>query len=367
MWHSLMASNDLKESLISQSFHGKESKNAVKRRRFRRVKSAPLNELTLGEIDGSIASTRRCESQFESLHPSLTGVAIYLFIYLVIGGICFYLVRHQINGLKTNGIVDALYLCIVTMTTVGYGDLVPQSVLGKLFACAFVFIGMALVGLVLSKGADYLVEKQEALLVRALHMRQKLSPGDIMKEIETNKSRYKFILALVFLLILVMTGTIFLTCVEKLDIIDAFYCVCCTITTLGYGDRSFSTEGGRLFAVVWILMSTICLAQFFLYLTEINTEKRQKHLVHCVLTRHMTNVDLEAADIDEDGVVGAAEFVLYKLKELGKITQDDISLMMEEFEELDVDQSGTLSVSDLALAQSSPQAKDLTSDQGRPC
>lgn len=63
----------------------------------------------------------------------------------------------------------------------------------------------------------------------------------------------------------------------------------------------------------------------------------------------------------------AAEFVLYKLKELGKITQDDISLMMEEFEELDVDQSGTLSVSDLALAQSSPQAKDLTSDQGRPC
>lgn len=36
-----------------------------------------------------------------------------------------------------------------------------------------------------------------------------------------------------------------------------------------------------------------------------------------------------------------------------KITQEDIRLVMEEFEALDVDQSGTLSASDLTLAQSS--------------
>lgn len=46
-----------------------------------------------------------------------------------------------------------------------------------------------------------------------------------------------------------------------------------------------------------------------------------------------------------------AEFILYKLKEMGKISQEDISLVMQEFEELDVDQSGTLSVSDITLAQ----------------
>lgn len=48
----------------------------------------------------------------------------------------------------------------------------------------------------------------------------------------------------------------------------------------------------------------------------------------------------------------AAEFVIYKLKEMGKISQEDISLLLEEFEYLDVDQSGTLSTSDLVLAQS---------------
>lgn len=132
-----------------------------------------------------------------------------------------------------------------------------------------------------------------------------------------------------------------------------FYCMCSTITTLGYGDKSFSTEAGRVFAIFWILTSTVCVAQFFLYLAELNTERRRKELVKLVLTRRITYVDLEAADLDNDGVVGAAEFIIYKLKEMGKINQEDIALVMEEFEDLDVDQSGTLSTSDIMLAQSS--------------
>ncbi|TYH30488.1 hypothetical protein ES288_A01G099400v1 [Gossypium darwinii] len=268
-----------------------------------------------------------------------------------LGTICFYTTRTQIKGDKTNGILDALYFCVVTMTTVGYGDLVPNSDLAKLLACAFVFTGMALVGLVLTKAADYLAEKQEILLVKALHMNQKVGELQVLKEIETNRVKYKFYTTLIILVVLILSGTIFLYKVENLGLVDSFYCVCSTITTLGYGDKSFSTEGGRIFAVFWILASTICLAQFFLYVAEVNTENRQRALVKWVLGRRTTNVDLEAADIDDNGVVGAAEFVLFKLKEMGKICQQDISVIMEEFENLDVDQSGTLSVSDISEAQ----------------
>lgn len=38
---------------------------------------------------------------------------------------------------------------------------------------------------------------------------------------------------------------------------------------------------------------------------------------------------------------------------MGKINQEDIALVMEEFEDLDVDHSGTLSNSDIMIAQSS--------------
>ncbi|GMH05804.1 hypothetical protein Nepgr_007644 [Nepenthes gracilis] len=335
--------------------HNCNGRPALKRR-YRRCRSAPVVDYV--PLEGSTdQSIQHSQFLFGNLHPSFTKVCAYLSIYLGVGVTCVYIIRYQIEGKKTKAIVDALYFCIVTMTTVGYGDLAPNSVLAKLLACAFVFSGMALVGVILSKGADYLVEKQESLLVRALSMRQKLGPGDIMKEIEMKKVRYKCFTVLAFLLVLVTIGTIFLVLVEKKDVVDAFYCVCCTITTLGYGDQSFSTEGGRVFAVFWILTSTICMAQFFLYVAELNTERRQRALVKWVLTRRVTNVDLEVADMDNDGVVDATEFILYKLREMGKITQEDISLVLKEFEELDVDQSGTLSLSDITLAQSTPRPR----------
>ena len=51
----------------------------------------------------------------------------------------------------------------------------------------------------------------------------------------------------------------------------------------------------------------------------------------------------------------AAEFIVYKLKEMGKIDEKDISGIMEEFEQLDYDESGTLTTSDITLAQTASQ------------
>ncbi|EHA8588104.1 Two pore potassium channel a [Cocos nucifera] len=322
----------------------------AKKKRFLRCRSTPPEDFTLESIRHG-ASFPDLKLIFSNFRPSFKQVSLFLVIYLGAGVVCFYLVKDQIKGEKTNGILDAIYFCIVTMTTVGYGDLVPNSVTTKLLACAFVFTGMAIGALLLSTAADYLVEKQEALIIKALHMRCKHGQAHTLKEIETNRVKYKFYTTTLLLTVLVLIGTMFLLKVEKLNLVDAFYCVCSTITTLGYGDKSFSTKGGRVFAVFWIMTSTICLAQFFLYLAELNTQNRQKLLAKWVLTRRMTFMDLEAADLDDDGVVGnlamvvvldtysAAEFIIYKLKEMGKITQEDIALVMEEFEELDVDQS----------------------------
>lgn len=324
---------------------------STKSRKLRRCRSAPIVETVLqgSNYDRFLEGPK---SIFDQLNPHFKRVAIYLFIYLSIGTACFDLVSNQISGEKTFRILDSIYFCIVTMTTVGYGDLLPNSTTAKLLSCAFVFSGMALIGLSLSKAADCIVENQEILLVKALHLRQKANSMEILKEMETNRVRYRCIILSVLLAILIASGTIFLTTVEKMEIVDAFYCVCSTITTLGYGDKSFSTPAGRVFAIFWILMSTICLAQLLFAFAEFYTESRQRSLVKWVLTRRTTAADLEAADLDDDGVVGAAEFVIYKLKEMGKINQEDVSLIMEEFKNLDVDESGTLSPSDIYLAQS---------------
>ncbi|XP_073030053.1 two-pore potassium channel 1-like [Primulina eburnea] len=340
----------LSTALLSHT-HSINRKAGAKRRRYRRSKTAPLTEFVPGEIDCTHEPLQRPDSYVYNINPSFRRVIIYLILYLVIGTICFSIFMNKISGIKTNGVLDSIYFCIVTMTTVGYGDLVPNSAVTKLLACTFVFTGMTLLGLTISKGADYVVEKQEILLIKAMHLRRKLGPTDILKEMENNRVRYKCFMMLSILIVLITVGTIFLVTVEKLSIIDAFYCVCSTITTLGYGDKSFSTKAGRVFAIFWILTGTICLARFLCYVAELNIEGRQKALVKWVLTKRMTNADLEAADIDADGTVEAAEFIIYKLKEMGKINQEDINLLLEEFDNLDVDQSGTLSPCDLTLAQ----------------
>ncbi|KAA8527058.1 hypothetical protein F0562_008713 [Nyssa sinensis] len=146
-------------------------------------------------------------------------------------------------------------------------------------------------------------------------------------------------------------GTVMLTTVEKLGVVDAFYCVCTTITTLGYGDMSFGTKAGRTFAIFWILTGTASLAQFFFYVAELRTEHRQKELVKWVLARKLTPEDLEAADLDKTRDVVLAEFILFKLKEMGKISDEDVTPLMEEFERRDIDKNKKLTVSDISLAQ----------------
>ncbi|PUZ36990.1 hypothetical protein GQ55_9G082300 [Panicum hallii var. hallii] len=240
--------------------------------------------------------------------PRLRLVGLILFVYLLVGVITFYLVMDQISGKTTNRVLDAFD------TT-------------KLFACAFIFIGMAMIALFISKAADYFVEKQKVLFYKALHMNMKGGEAKMLRAMQTSRMKYKFYT------------------VEKLSLVDSFFCIGAMITALGYGAKSFSSKLGRVFAIFWIITSTIILAQFFMYLAELYTERRQKMLARWVLNRRITTMDLEDADLDGDRQV--------KLKELGKISQEEIYYFLKEFEKLDVDQSGTLSTHDLTLAQAS--------------
>jgi potassium channel subfamily K len=297
-----MSDNSIQQALLADNPNALQRKPSEGAKRFRRCRSAPRSENA--EKPEEKGSWLPAKELFKEIRPSFRLVGFLLFLYLLVGVVVFYLVMDQISGKRTNRVLDALYFCIVTMTSVGYGDLVPNSNTTKLLASAFVFSGMALIALFVSKAADYLVEKQEVLFYKALHMNMKASEAKTLRRIETNKTKYKFYTAALLLVTTIVVGTVFLWKVEKLSLVDSFYCVCATITTLGYGDKSFSSELGRTFAVFWIITSTIILALFFMYIAEIYTERRQKMLAKWVLTRRMTAMDLEAADLDNDRQVG---------------------------------------------------------------
>lgn len=56
-----------------------------------------------------------------------------------------YQVEHPVNSQGFNTFLDAVYFSIVTMTTVGFGDVTPISELGRLLTVLMIMTGVALI------------------------------------------------------------------------------------------------------------------------------------------------------------------------------------------------------------------------------
>nr|GEY69069.1 two-pore potassium channel 1-like [Tanacetum cinerariifolium] len=276
---------------------------------------------------------------------------VILLIYLGAGTISFYLVRHQISGTKTNGIIDALYLTVVLLTCVGYGDLSPDTTLTILIATFFSLFGILLILLVLSITAQLLVQKQEVLMTNVLNLHQTVDATKLQTRVEFNTARKKCVLLVVMLVAIIAVGAVVLVRVEDLDFIHALYCVLATIIGVG-SDRCFSTIGGRVFALFWMLSGTIYLGELLFRFTELLTQWRRRPSAECaVKTKPMDAQMVEAADMDDDGVIKASEYVIHILLETGKISQEDMAPILKQFDTLDVDNKRKLALCDAMYRQ----------------
>jgi voltage-gated potassium channel Kch len=57
-------------------------------------------------------------------------------LMLIISGTLFF------SAVEGWSIVDAFYFCVMTLATIGYGDLSPTTGLSKLFTVVFVLVGL---------------------------------------------------------------------------------------------------------------------------------------------------------------------------------------------------------------------------------
>lgn len=62
------------------------------------------------------------------------------------------LLGQFIGKLESWSKLDALYFCLITATTVGYGDFRPHSTKGKFLAISIAFLGLLLTGIIVAVG-----------------------------------------------------------------------------------------------------------------------------------------------------------------------------------------------------------------------
>jgi len=83
-----------------------------------------------------------------ALKSSRTKIAVFLFFIIIlctILGTIMYIVEGEENGF-TN-IPKSIYWAIVTLTTVGFGDITPQTPLGQLIASVIMILGYAIIAI----------------------------------------------------------------------------------------------------------------------------------------------------------------------------------------------------------------------------
>ena len=59
-------------------------------------------------------------------------------LQLIVVGVLFY---HFYEGMA---LIDAYYFTVITLTTVGYGDITPTTTIGKIFTTFYVFFGIGI-------------------------------------------------------------------------------------------------------------------------------------------------------------------------------------------------------------------------------
>ena len=196
--------------------------------------------------------------------------------------------------------VDVVYFLTVTSTTVGYGDICPETPLGKLFTCVYALIGLTVVLGALTPFVEFLKGDWRDKLLNLLGCTTANidDPELTMEQINAliNYRRRYAMAALgpVFVLLVGMNLHFFfireappgelaaLPYLDELGVdvridflgwIDAFYWSLITMSTIGYGDISPSTNTAKLLAVLYLPMAVIALADFVQDVQLISTRR----------------------------------------------------------------------------------------------
>ena len=88
---------------------------------------------------------------------------------IVVGGTAFF---HEIEGWSW---LDSYFFTVVTLSTVGYGSLVPVTAAGKIGATMLIFVGLGVFAVAVQQFGSFAIKKREEhtdwLIARLIHHR----------------------------------------------------------------------------------------------------------------------------------------------------------------------------------------------------
>ena len=258
--------------------------------------------------------------------------------------------------------VDSAYFSVVTLTTVGYGDLLPTTPLSKAVVVVYGLLGIVYIGAAVGIIGSAIMEQMN----KKMATMSKVVPPSAKKNIENANKRKKNCcscsrratgrMKTIFTSLLLITfnvggGAAFLFWYEDQDLGDMIYLGFISLLTIGYGDFSPQTQGGRLFGIFWIMLGTVIVANFLGIFAGFIIEDKQEKLRQEILTRKLDSNTLKNWDKDGDNTIDRFEYLTARLLQLEICNQFEINNIMQTFDLHDHNGDGTVTISDILNAE----------------
>lgn len=291
---------------------------------------------------------------------------IMLFLYMLLGTLVF----HELEKSQGWTYVDAAYFSMATMSTVGYGDISPTpNASSRGFTLFMIFFGIIFV---FTEVASAIGSLTSPITLKGRQFMEYLFPqipvdldGD--GGVDYYKPRPPLIyytknllpsFILTFAMQFISAG-IFCALNQDWDFGTAIYHCLVTATTVGYGDASNSTQGGRVWACFHIVLSVCLLGELISTFDELKTRRKDtlarveylgRVLDEELLDQLLTRAKIMRPLVVRDGKgLTELEFVLAMIVELGVVQWDQVQPFIKQFRSLDVNGDARLGIDDLNL------------------
>lgn len=145
---------------------------------------------------------------------------------------------------KDPSYLDGLLFCITSLSTIGYGNLVPSEDMGKIICIGYCIIGIPLFFMTVARNTMLVVDA-----CNVFHRSYSKEPN--------SDTDFRWSTSAILLITHCLIGTlIFSFWIDELPLLDAFYFSFISITTIGYGDYSPTPEGPFQYLVVILYLCT---------------------------------------------------------------------------------------------------------------
>lgn len=140
---------------------------------------------------GEVLSSKRRE---------LIGSMFFVLLLMLVSSLLMYSVEHDAQPLVFRNAFSGLWWAVATLTTVGYGDIYPVTVLGRILGAVIAFSGIAALAIptgIITAGLTERIGRSKAVDDELSRQREKDADhdrlirelGDLIREIAANRNR----------------------------------------------------------------------------------------------------------------------------------------------------------------------------------